>query len=137
MAITIEFEGVDQLMAQIDLTVDRVNREVHKIVKDSAAPIKSHLQHNIPVGSPMKHADEGHARDDVRISKVKTVDTRKSVDIGFKKTEWRMWFLEFGTYGGRRIKARHYVEKSLIENSKKVISIQSKRLKEVIEKRGF
>lgn len=136
---TIEYEGdtIDQLFSRLDTTIQRVNRSVNAIVKESAEPIREELNRTVPLGSPMKHPEEGHARDDVKISNVRTSDNgyTKSVDVGFSKTEWRMWFLEFGTSKG--VPAMHYLEKAMISKKQKVLEIQAKRLKEVINARGL
>lgn len=135
--ITVKFEGdsIDTLFSKLDTTVQRVNRSVNKIVKESATPVQAEIERTIPKSEFMKHPEEGHAKDDVRVSNVRTSDNgyTKYVDVGFSKTEWRMWFLEFGTI---HIQGRHYVEKAMVSQKMKVLEIQAKRLKEVVISRG-
>ena len=141
MSFTFEFAGIDELYSRLDTTVQRISRETNKIVKDSAEPIREEIKRTVPILQPEpKHPDEGHAVDDVQISRVRTKGYIKTVDVGFKKTEWRMWFLEYGTHhpdGSIRITPRHYVEKALISQKGQVLSIQAKRLKEVVDRRGL
>ncbi|MBS4762113.1 hypothetical protein KG089_05190 [Carnobacteriaceae bacterium zg-ZUI252] len=137
--ITIKYEGdsIDKLFSRVDTTVQRLNRHVNTIVKESSIPIKEEIERTIPVSEIMKHPNEGHAKNDVVVSNVRTSDNgyTKSVDVGFNKTEWRMWFLEFGTVKG--IVGRHYVEKAMISQQHKVLEIQAKRLQEVLLSRGL
>lgn len=136
--ITMKFDGdsIDRLFSRLDTTIQRVNRSVNKVVKESAEPIKEELERTIPKNLTMKHPEEGHAKDDVRISNVRTSDTgyTKYVEVGFNKTEWRMWFLEFGTV---HIAPRHYVEKAMLSQRAKVLDIQVKKMKEIISSRGL
>lgn len=136
--VNVELLGVDELISKLDLTVQRVNRNVNRIIKESAKPVKKQLEKVVPTSNPMKHPDEGHARDDIIISDVMGRQNDKYADITFKQTSWRMKFLEYGTIknGKQAIESRHYVEKASVEVRDKVLSIQRKELLKVIARRG-
>lgn len=131
----IDVTGIDEMFSALDTTVQRVNRGVNKILKESAEPIKRRIEETVPVSNPKKHEDEGHAVNDVRITSVKSSQNGyvKTVEVGFRVTEWRMWFLEFGTV---HIQPRHYVERAMLQSRQKVLTIQKARLKALLKQRG-
>lgn len=135
MNIHTDIEGLDELWTAVDFTVNRINREANKIIKESAEPVAEEIRRTVPRSSPTKHPEEGHASDDVRISNVRTTNggLEKYADVGFKVTEWRMWFLEFGTV---HIAPRHYVEHAGLSQRNAVLSIQKQRLRELLSRRG-
>ncbi|MBF0780511.1 MULTISPECIES: HK97-gp10 family putative phage morphogenesis protein [unclassified Granulicatella] len=132
---TIDISGIDEMFSVLDTTVNRINRSVNDILKESAEPIKKRIEETVPVSKPMKHSDEGHAVKDVHITNVKSSQHGyvKYVDVGFRVTEWRMWFLEFGTI---HIQPRHYVERAGLHSRQKVLSIQKRKLKALLKQRG-
>lgn len=135
MVLNLEMTGIDEMFTALDTTVQRVNRGVNELLKKSAEPVREEMKKTIPISSEMKHPDEGHAVDDIRITNVKSSQGGfdKKVDVGFKVTEWRMWFLEFGTI---YIAPRHYVEKAGLAARKKVLAIQIKELRALLKQRG-
>lgn len=134
--LEVEVSGIDELFTALDTTIQRVNRGVNKVLKESATPIKERLEETVPVLPSPKHPLEGHARDDIRVTNVKTTNggLDKHVDVGFNKTEWRMWFLEFGTIN---IAPRFYVQKAMTFSRGEVFKRQKEGLMKLIHQRGL
>ena len=99
MADGISF-NVDEIMRNLDLTQNKLNTGINKVLKESAEPLKDQIESttNRSDGSTHRYG-EGHAADKVIISSVKGGRSdEKSVDVGYEKAvAWRMYFVEFGT----------------------------------------
>lgn len=122
---------IQQMMTALDLTDKKMNTGVNKALKLSAEPLKDSITRGTPVSTNARHKyGEGHAKDDVVITNVKGGATdEKHVDVGYKNTNWRMKFVEFGTVYQA---PQPNVQKSIRSTKNEVLKIQVSELRKVL-----
>ncbi|MBP1044847.1 HK97 gp10 family phage protein [Enterococcus sp. BWM-S5] len=121
--------NIDEVMRNLDLTEQRVNKGLNNVLKESAEPLKSEMQQNTNVSNGSSHRyGEGHARDNVEITAIKGGATdEKYVEVGFnKKVAWRMYFVEFGTVYQR---PQNIVQRSITAKKSEVLRKQQEGMK--------
>lgn len=128
-----EFDGFDELISQLDNLDDRVNRGINKVLQESAEPLKENIESNTARHhySNDKYG-HGHAQDDVVIGRIRSEGGSRDnnyVQVGYERTAWRMWFVEFGTVYQ---KPQHGVSKSIPQSADAVRKKQIQGLKELI-----
>lgn len=125
-------EGVDELISKLDNMDDRVNRNINRIIKKSAEPVRNQGSANVN----RSNVDHLHAKDDVVISNIQREgQTRDNnfVQVGYNSTGWRMWFVEFGTIYQP---AQHNLLNALTAMREQVIQIQAEELRRLINASG-
>lgn len=135
---SMNFTGIEEMLAQIDTMDDRMNRGKNKVLKESADPLRVEIRNTTPVSEVVVHKNgETHAKDDVEIGGIKQGERGSRdhpyVDVGYTKgaggTAWRMYFVELGTIYQRP----QYIVTNAIDNaSDKVLSYQADGLRELI-----
>lgn len=156
MKVDFESAGIDELYTELDELQTRVKRSVNKLLKESAEPLKQSIESKIQIS----RKDQPHAKFDVKITTVHSESDglNRFVEVGYgKETGWRMYFLEFGTYGhfskgyakasnhqkkrpagggGQGVAPQHIVERSTEETKDKILAIQRAGLIQILERRG-
>lgn len=131
-----DFE-IDEVLSNLDLLDDSVNRSANRILRESAEPLKSQIESNVNRSDGSTHRyPHGHAQDDVIIGRMRMQDRDrdyKFVEVGYEHTAWRMWFVEFGTIYQP---PQHNVQRSINEASDDVRRIKIEKLKELIARAG-
>lgn len=123
---------IDEVMRNLDLTQQKLNRGVNKVLKESAEPIREEIEINTPISSgKTQRYGEGHAIENVEITNVKGgMSDEKYVETGYnKKVSWRMYFVEFGTIYQ---KPQNIVQRSITAKRSEVLRIQREGLKKVL-----
>ncbi len=128
---------MDQVLSQLDVLDDSVNRSTNRILRESAEPLKETIEQNVNRSDGSTHRrGEGHAQDDVVIGRV-SMEARdrdyKFVQVGYDRTNWRMWFVEFGTVYQR---PQSNIQRSIPQAQGAVLNIQVEKLRELIARAG-
>ncbi|MBP1040368.1 HK97 gp10 family phage protein [Vagococcus sp. BWB3-3] len=135
MADGIEF-NIDELMKNLDLTEQKMNRGVNKVLKESAKPLKQEIESRTNRSDAVHKFNDGHAADDVVITNVKGgMSDEKHLQVGYQKTAWRMFFVEFGTFSmgnSKGIAPQHIVQRSIVVKKADVRRIQVEGLRRVL-----
>lgn len=127
-----DFE-VDEILSNLDLLNDSMNRSVNRILRESAEPLKETIEGNVNRSDGSTHRrGEKHAQDDVVIGRMRMEDRDrdyKFVEVGYETTAWRMWFVEFGTIYQR---PQGNIQRSIGEAHGDVRRVQVEKLRELI-----
>lgn len=136
MEATFDFKGIDELLANFELTEQGVNAGVNNALRMGAEVTAEYVEANTPVGAGDKRS--GHARDNVAISGVRTQGgtAYKHILTGYNQNVyWYMWFLEKGTYSKgnpKGIAPTNHTEKAFKASNEAVQGVIANQLEEVI-----
>lgn len=157
MDIDFEYAGIDELLTELDELQTRVKRGVNKVLKESAVPLKASIESKINYSNK---SGRTHAKDDIHITNVKSENDglNRYVEVGYGgDTGWRMYFLEFGTYGrfskayapasthqkgratgsgGKGVEPQHIMQRSTDDSREAIIAIQKAGLIRILLLRG-
>lgn len=122
----VELSGMDELVAKLQTMSDKAGKIEGDALRAAAEPVAEEMRGLVRVSS----ANEVHIRDNIEISKVKTKDGIRYIEIGpGKKTSWRAKFLEFGT---SKMQAYPFVQPAGEHKFKEAQEIISKKIKEAL-----
>jgi|GEM_PF-5494417 len=126
----LELKGLDEMINNLDMTVEKMNRGVARALKESAEPVKKAIKKNTNRSDGQTHKWENiHAQDDVWISGVVGREDDKHVKVLYKNVGWRMYFVEFGT---SKQKPQHIIQTSVKQTESQVRQKQTEVLREVL-----
>jgi HK97 gp10 family phage protein len=118
--------GMDELLARLQQMSMNAGKVENEALNKAAEPIADAMRKNVPVST----VEQKHIRDDIEISKVKSKDGVKYIEIGpGKDTNWRAKFLEFGT---SKMNAEPFMEPSYLQEKDNAQDIIKQHIKGAI-----
>lgn len=136
MEATFDFKGIDELLANFELTEQGVNAGVNNALRMGAEVTAEYVEANTPVGAGDKRS--GHARNNVTTSGVRTQGgtAYKHILAGYNQNVyWYMWFLEKGTYSKgnpKGIAPTNHTENAFKKSNVAVQGVIANQLEEVL-----
>ncbi|MHB1651392.1 MAG: HK97-gp10 family putative phage morphogenesis protein [Desulfitobacteriaceae bacterium] len=122
----IKLVGMDDLMTKLQAMGDKASRIEGDALRAAAEPVAEEIKSLVRFGSK----NDVHIRDDIEISKVKTKDGIKYIEVGpGKKTNWRAKFLEFGT---KNMTAIPFMAPAYEHKKREVTEIISRKIREAL-----
>lgn len=122
----IELEGMDELLSKLEAMGNKAGRIEGDALRAAAEPVAAEMQSLVRVSAK----NDYHIQEDIEISKVKTKDGIKYIEVGpGKKTNWRAKFLEFGT---KNMTAQPFMAPAFEHKKRDIQEIIKKKLREAL-----
>lgn len=139
MSGNLKITGINETIDKLQNISKTVDRNVNRIIRESAEPYMEALEKVTPYDTSEKRRHPQHAKEHIVKSNVtRNSDGDKVVKVGYDHdTGWYMWFLEKGTYSKgnpKGIAPRHFVEKTMESTKEEVAKVQMEGLQRLIER---
>lgn len=112
-----KLEGLKELEQKLQELGKKASRIENKALRKAGEYLSDEMKKEVPV-STVEHK---HIRDDIKVSRVKSKDGQKYVEVGpGEDTNWRAKFLEFGTV---KMQANPFMSRTYEKNKEKLQDI--------------
>lgn len=113
-------DGMDQLLAELETLGKAGSKIENNALKEAGGIVKSSIVNETPVRS-------GKLKGSITVSRVKTKDGVKQVEVGPSKEAFHSRFVEFGTV---KMKANPFMARGYENSKEEAMSIIEKSIKD-------
>jgi len=128
--ININFSGLEDILNDLKAMGDALETKgVNNALKEGAKVVKKELE----AVAPKSDINKPHAKDNIKISRIKNKNGEKSIDIGWNGTDH--FYMRMVDLGTSKMPPTHFKDRAYTNGQEEVKAVMREEIRKVIESR--